>query len=278
MTTVTTSAGSCLHQAALQCLLLANTDEKCNAVRQLALQWRRGELQRDVKASIQRLESPGRPHRPQLVRPTRVPKRGFDSAIGRIRLAHAIAHIEFNAINLALDAVYRFQQMPDQYYTDWLQVAVEEAKHFCLLQAYLQHRDSYYGEYSAHNGLWEMALKTDHDVLVRMALVPRVLEARGLDVTPGMMQRLQSTGDEDLIAILQIIFDEEIGHVRIGSHWFYHLCQQRGLSPEDTFISLLQQYMQSGIAGPFETDARMAAGFTKQEILRLANLATTHNR
>ncbi len=267
------STDDCLHTAALRCLRLASAEEKCDAVQSLVQRWHQGGLQRDVHTPIQRLEVPGRPQRPLLVHPARVPKRSFDSAIGRVRLAHAIAHIEFNAINLALDAVYRFRDQPHQYYTDWLQVAAEEAEHFSLLQQYLRRHDSYYGQYSAHNGLWEMALKTDHDVLVRMALVPRVLEARGLDVTPGMIRRLQAAGDEELVAILQRIFDDEIGHVRIGSHWFFRLCEQRGLDAEETFVSLLQQYMQQGIAGPFEMDARMAAGFTEQEMLRLRSLS-----
>ena len=262
-----------LHDCALHCLLLNQPEDKADCVRQLAALWRQQQLQAVDSAPARPLPIPGRPQQPELVSPTQLPRRGFHTAEGRVRLAHAIAHIEFNAINLALDAVYRFRGMPAQYYSDWLQVAEEEAKHFGLLSRYLQNHDASYGDFPAHNGLWEMALKTDHDVLVRMALVPRVLEARGLDVTPGMIRRLQGAGDDELIAILQVIFDEEIGHVKIGSHWFYHVCQQRGLNPADTFVSLLQQYMTQGVAGPFELDARRAAGFTEQEMQRLAQLA-----
>ena len=263
-----------LHDCALYCLMLNEPADKADCVRQLASLWRQQQLQAIDATAARPLPIPGRPQRPVMAPPSQLPKRGFHTAEGRVRLAHAIAHIEFNAINLALDAVYRFRGMPAQYYSDWLQVAEEEAKHFGLLSRYLQDHDASYGDFPAHNGLWEMALKTDHDVLVRMALVPRVLEARGLDVTPGMIRRLQSTGDAELIAILQVIFDEEIGHVKIGSHWFYHVCQQRGLNPADTFVTLLQQYMTQGIAGPFELDARRAAGFTEQEMQRLAQLAT----
>ena len=182
---------------------------------------------------------------------------------------HAIAHIEFNAINLALDAVYRFQDMPEQYYTDWIRVAEEEAKHFTILSDYLESHSMSYGDLPAHNGLWEMAVKTDFDVLVRMALVPRVLEARGLDVTPGMMKKLQPTGDTRLIEILQIIFDEEIGHVKIGTHWYKSLCAERQLEPEQAFLQLIDKYMQGAKFGPFETEARIQAGFSHEEMARL---------
>jgi uncharacterized ferritin-like protein (DUF455 family) len=186
-----------------------------------------------------------------------------------LTLVHAITHIEFNAINLALDAVYRFQSMPQQYYLDWCKVAAEEAKHFTLLSDYLNANGMVYGDLPAHNGLWEMAVKTDFDVLVRMALVPRVLEARGLDVTPGMIKKLETTGDNQLIDILQIIFEDEIGHVKIGSYWYKYLCEQRGLEPEKTFIDLIDKYMQGAHFGPFETQARLDAGFSEQEMQSL---------
>jgi uncharacterized ferritin-like protein (DUF455 family) len=185
---------------------------------------------------------------------------------GRLALVHAIAHIEFNAINLALDAVYRFQNMPQQYYRDWCRVAAEEAQHFTMLSDYLKSHGVNYGDFTAHNGLWEMAVKTDQDVMVRMALVPRVLEARGLDVTPTMIKKLSSTGDTELIAILQKIFDDEIGHVKIGSYWYKQLCEERELDSEKTFLKLINQYMQGAKFGPFETEAREKAGFSKKEM------------
>jgi len=246
---------------------------KVDAVRVLQQDWSNGTLTCDSSSDVRSITVPGRPERPRLVSPAEVPKRKAGSTEGRIRLVHAIAHIEFNAINLALDAVYRFRDMPDQYYSDWLQVAREEALHFSLLEHYLLERGSYYGEFSAHNGLWEMAVKTDADVLVRMALVPRVLEARGLDVTPTMIAQLQGVGDEALVDILKIIFHDEIGHVRIGNHWYHHCCRERGLEPTETFFSLLDEYMGGPLPGPFETEARLDAGFTHNE-LELLNANT----
>lgn len=186
-------------------------------------------------------------------------------------LCHALAHIEFNAINLALDAVYRFRDMPIDYYTDWLKVAAEEALHFSLLNKYLVDQNVSYGDYDAHNGLWEMAVKTDHDVLVRMALVPRVLEARGLDVTPGMINKLERIGDTKLVDILQVIYRDEIGHVKIGSCWFNYLCEQRSLLPDETFSDLLDEYMEGACFGPFDDAVRLQAGFSKRELTDLMN-------
>lgn len=225
----------------------------------------------DYNKYVEVVTIPGRPKRPELVDPKDVPRRNFSSLKGRLSLVHAIAHIEFNAINLALDAVYRFQDMPEQYYRDWCQVAAEEAQHFTMLSDYLESHGVRYGDFSAHNGLWEMAVKTDSDVLIRMALVPRVLEARGLDVTPSMIDKLQSTGDSELISILQKIFDDEIGHVKIGTYWYKALCKQRNLDSEKTFIDLINQYMQGARFGPFEIEARLQAGFTEEEMQSLLN-------
>mgnify|MGYP001822859595 FL=1 len=255
-----------LFERALACLLLDDPQQKVDAVLSLQVDWLTGKLDLNPLSDVMSLPVPGRPDKPELVDARDVPRRSFTSLKGRLTLVHAIAHIEFNAINLALDAVYRFQDMPEQYYTDWLRVTTEEAKHFTMLSDYLESHEMSYGDLAAHNGLWEMAVKTDFDVLVRMALVPRVLEARGLDVTPGMIRKLQSTGDERLIDILKIIFDEEIGHVKIGTHWFKTLCGQRGLEPESTFLRLIDEYMQGARFGPFETEARIEAGFSQQEM------------
>jgi len=260
-----------LFSNAYDCLLVADSKAKVAAAISLQKAYLDGQLSLDVLPEIKPLPVPGRPEKPQLVDPKAVPRRNFSTLKGRLTLVHAIAHIEFNAINLALDAIYRFQSMPEQYYVDWCQIAAEEAKHFTLLSDYLNDHGMAYGDLSAHNGLWEMAVKTDFDVLVRMALVPRVLEARGLDVTPGMINKLQSTDDTQLIAILQLIFDEEIGHVRIGSHWYKYLCEQRQLEPEDTFLDLIEKHMQGASFGPFETQARLDAGFSAQEMQNLLN-------
>ena len=211
----------------------------------------------------------GRPARPELVHPSRLPRRGLGSEAGRAALLHAVAHIEFNAINLALDAALRFPGMPPAFYRDWLSVAADEARHFRLLADRLAEIDTAYGDLPAHDGLWEMAEKTAHDPLVRMALVPRVLEARGLDVTPGMIERLRQVGDARSVACLEIILDEEVRHVAIGSTWFAYLCRQRGCDPEPTFRRLLDEYYGHGLPGPFNHAARLEAGFSESELRAL---------
>lgn len=213
-----------------------------------------------------RIEIPGRPATPDLVAPTAVPRRRLGSVAGRIALIHAIAHIEFNAINLALDAVYRFAGMPKDYYLDWARVAADESRHFSMLSRRLEQLGSHYGAMPAHNGLWEMALKTDEDCLARMALVPRVLEARGLDVTPDMISRLDAQGDHETVALLKIILDEEVAHVRIGTRWFHHCCALEALEPDQTFIQLLSEHMADRIRPPLNDSARRAAGFSDQEM------------
>ena len=260
-----------LFEQALSCLLIDDPQKKAEAVFVLQKRWLEGQLNCLPLSEILPLSSPGRPALPILVDPRDVPRRNFSSLKGRLSLVHAIAHIEFNAINLALDAIYRFQDMPEQFYTDWCLIAAEEAQHFTLLSDYLLSHSVSYGDFPAHNGLWEMAVKTDFDVMVRMALVPRVLEARGLDVTPGMINKLEPTGDISLIEILQKIFDEEIGHVRIGSYWYKSLCEERQLEPDKTFLQLIGKNMAGAKYGPFETEARLEAGFSHEEMLGLLN-------
>lgn len=212
----------------------------------------------------------GRPAGPELVPPHRVPKRGLGSQQGRAALVHAIAHIEFNAVNLALDAAWRFRDMPEDFYLDWLSVAADEARHFQMLEGRLEALGYEYGDFSAHNGLWEMAEKTAASCLERMALVPRVLEARGLDVTPGMIKRLRQAGDEQTVKVLEIILEEEVRHVEIGSRWFRYCCSLDGRDPESTFGQLLARHFQGGLRGPFNHAARKRAGFTEAELRSLS--------
>jgi uncharacterized ferritin-like protein (DUF455 family) len=219
------------------------------------------------------IDQPGQPPSLILVPPHQVPRRRMDTQAGRAALVHALAHIEFNAINLALDAVHRFPAMPRDYQADWLRVADEEALHFSLLSAYLQTLGAGYGDLPAHNGLWDMALKSAHDPLVRMALVPRVLEARGLDVTPGMITRLRQHDDETSAAILARILDEEIAHVAAGSRWFEWHCSERGLEPLPTFRALLAAHGQAVLHGPFNHAARHEAGFSRRELEALEAMA-----
>jgi len=220
----------------------------------------------DSDIPVKHLLIPGRPDKPELVQPRELPRRGLNTLEGRATLLHAICHIEFNAINLALDAIYRFRNMPTQYYFDWLKVAKEEAEHFSLLNDYINDLGFSYGQFPAHNGLWEMAVDTEHDVLIRMALVPRVLEARGLDVTPGIMKKFESVNDTRANEILTVIQREEVGHVEIGSHWFRYCCEQRNVDCDETFRNLLQQYLKSGIKKPINVEARLKAGFSQKEL------------
>lgn len=212
-----------------------------------------------------RIEHPGRPDAPVLVAPAQLAQRKLHHAEGRAALVHAVAHIEFNAINLAWDAVYRFPGMPAGYYLDWASVAADEARHFQLLTARLADLGHAYGDFPAHDGLWQMALDTDHDPLVRMALVPRVLEARGLDVTPGMIERLRRVGDAETVAALDVILREEVRHVAIGSRWFSYLCNQRGLDTADEFLRLVREHAVV-LRLPFNQTARLAAGFASAEL------------
>jgi uncharacterized ferritin-like protein (DUF455 family) len=218
------------------------------------------------------IDQPGRPAKPELIPPHRVPRRRADTVRGRAALVHALAHIEFNAINLALDAAHRFAGMPPAYYADWLRVAAEEALHFDLLNTHLATLGCAYGDFPAHNGLWDMALKTAHDPLVRMALVPRVLEARGLDATPLIVDKLQAANDLRMVEILAVIERDEIGHVAIGSRWFGWLCAARGLEPEATFRQLLVDYDAPPLKPPFNLAARRQAGFSEPELDWLSGL------
>jgi len=251
------------------CLAAGDPAEKIRLTEATLKAWRAGLLSLD-SGEVADIGEPGRPLLPQLVHPREVPRRRLRSPKGRAALIHAIAHIEFNAINLALDAVYRFRDLPRDYYEDWLQVAAEEARHFSLLRTRLRELGHEYGDFTAHDGLWDMARKTAHDPLLRMALVPRVLEARGLDVTPGMIARLEQAGDSETVAILQVILRDEVGHVAIGSRWFKYLCGQRGLEPEETFHNLLHAHLSHAPRGPFNDEARLRAGFSARELAMLS--------
>jgi uncharacterized ferritin-like protein (DUF455 family) len=237
---------------------------KCEAT----LAWSQPGLRFDI-AGWQPLSTelfPGRPPRPELVEPAQLARRRLGGEAGRAALVHAIAHIEFNAINLALDAACRFGDMPESYYLDWLSVAADEARHFRMLQQRLHDLGFEYGDFPAHDGLWEMAMRTTGSCLERMALVPRVLEARGLDVTPGMIQRLERAGDTQTIAVLEVILAEEVRHVAIGSHWFEHCCAQAGLEPGATFLDLLDRHYRGRIKGPLTLPDRRRAGFSEHEL------------
>lgn len=264
---------SALFENTAHCLALCSPEEKCAAVTDLWLAVQTGDFEFDQATPVTPIGVAGHPHQPELVAPAKLRRRRLGSEAGRAALVHAVTHIEFNAINLALDAAYRFRGMPQQYYIDWVSVAADEARHFQLLSRRLQSMGFSYGDFPAHNGLWEMAQRTADDCMKRMALVPRVLEARGLDVTPGMIERLQSVGDEETVRILEIILSEEVRHVEVGSHWFRYCCEQRGLEPESTFLNLLKEYFTGTLRGPFNIPARMKAGFTQREMDAISALS-----
>jgi len=227
----------------------------------------------DVTARItDPLDLPGRPDAPELVAPSSLKRRSMQSDAGRAVLLHALAHIEFNAINLALDAVWRFPSMPEAFYSDWFKVAAEEARHFSLLSARLAEFGHAYGDFPAHDGLWEMAERTRGDVLARMALVPRTLEARGLDAAPPIRRRLAQAGDHASAAILDIILHDEIGHVLIGNYWFRHLCDKANADPHVAYEELAERYHAPKLRGPFNFEARRDAGFDEAELRALAGL------
>nr|WP_282452842.1 ferritin-like domain-containing protein [Lysobacter sp. CAU 1642] len=254
-------------------MLAGDPLEKSAAAGALVSDWQAGRLSLDAQRALEPVDAPGRPARPELVPVRQVPHRGLGSAEGRAAFLHAIAHIEFNAINLATDAMARFPGMPEDYYTDWLSVAGDEARHFTMLVKRLAELGYAYGDFVAHNGLWDMAAKTAHSCLARMALVPRVLEARGLDVTPGMIERLRGLGDEASASILEVILAEEIGHVAVGSRWFGWLCAQQGVPPRRTFIGLVREHARGALRGPFNRPARRDAGFDDDELDQLEVLA-----
>jgi uncharacterized ferritin-like protein (DUF455 family) len=256
-----------LFTAARACLDAASPEAKLESTFEAAQAFERGELAIPIDAPApEAIRMPGRPARPKLVHPRELPRRGFGSDEGRAAFIHAVAHIEFNAIDLALDAVYRFRGMPDAYYADWVSVANDEARHFAMLRKRLRDFGHDYGDFDAHNGLWEMAEKTAHDGLARMALVPRVLEARGLDVTPGMIAKLRGLGDDATADILEVILREEVAHVAAGSRWYRWHCERASVDPRMRFRELLRAHAGGVLHGPFNTEARLAAGFDADEL------------
>jgi len=258
-----------LREQALACLLECDPAAKLGMVFEMAQQHRAGNWTVDSTADmVQPPGIPGRPVKPDLVPPLQVGRRSMATVEGRAMLVHALAHIEFNAVNLALDALWRFPGLPDTYYTDWLRVAKEEATHFDMLSQHLATLGHAYGDFPAHNSLWEMVEKTSGDVVARMALVPRTLEARGLDAIPPLRAKLAQAGDLAAAAILDILLVEEEGHVEIGNRWFFHLCAERGLEPMATYDDLTVRYKAPVLKGPFNIEARRRAGFSEAELAR----------
>ena len=269
-----------LHELAARCVGSTSVAEKLALTTDVAARFDAGDTTIDDAttddANIGAAHLPttaGRPETPRLVAPRELPRRGLATQEGRAALVHAVAHIEFNAINLAWDAVARFRGLPLEYYRDWVGVAVDEARHFGWLSARLAELGHAYGDFDAHNGLWDMAIKTADSCLARMALVPRVLEARGLDVTPGMIARLRAAGDETTALILEDILREEVAHVAAGSRWFVWCCEREHVEPGATFEMLVARHFRGALRGPFNTDARLRAGFTLAELASIERVA-----
>ncbi|MDD3352728.1 ferritin-like domain-containing protein [Zoogloea sp.] len=260
-----------LHARAYAALMAPDPVTKCRLASTLQADWLDSERTPPRCSATPVLPVPdaGRPERPELLPHTDLPRRKPGAPGGHAALLHAIAHIEFNAINLALDCIYRYRELPADYYTGWLQVAVEEAYHFGLISDRLADLGHAYGDFPAHRGLWDMAVKTAEDPLIRMALVPRVLEARGLDATPPIVASLRRIGDQASIGVLDIILRDEIGHVALGDRWFRYFCAQRGLEPEATYLELMEAFDAPWPPRPLNAEARRQAGFSEAEIARL---------
>jgi uncharacterized ferritin-like protein (DUF455 family) len=249
-----------LAAAACRVLAAAAPADKIALTRDAVAAWREGRI-----AAVGEAEPPSRPARPtrpELRHPRDMPKRRAGGRLAtRIALLHALAHIELNAIDLAWDAIARFRGLPRGFYDDWLGVAAEEAEHHALLAARLGALGAAYGDLPAHDGLWQAAEETRHDLLARLAIVPLVLEARGLDVTPDMIRRLDAFGDAASAAVLQRIYDDEIGHVAAGMRWFRWEAARRGLEPVEAWRSLVERHFRGRLKPPFNDAARAAAGF-----------------
>ena len=248
----------------------ADPAAKIRAARSTARAWRRGQLAHRFDTALP--DRPARPALPELLQPNQMPRRGKGgSERGRIALLHALAHIEFVAIDLAFDMAGRFgAQFPRAFVDDWISVGADEAMHFALLDRRLRTLGSHYGAMPAHDGLWESAQATAHDPLARLAVVPMVLEARGLDVTPETIHRFRSAGDEASARILQRIFSDEIRHVRAGTIWFEFACSAKGFTPESHWRSLVARHFRGMIKPPFNDSARNSAGLTREYYAALA--------
>jgi uncharacterized ferritin-like protein (DUF455 family) len=257
-----------LRAAALDALTIADPGDRCAAVDAMATI-----TECDPRSLPVAVGSfPARPARPRLVPAKQVPKRGLQSPQGRAALLHSLAHIEFNAIALALDAIWRFGGMPCEYYFDWCGVALDETRHFRLLSQHLATLGHVYGDFDAHDALWEMAARSADDVLERMATVPRTLEARALDASPRVRAGLAAAGDERAAQVLDIILNDEIRHVAIGNRWFNWLCRERGRDPLVVQDEITRRHRLAPPRGPINVAARRAAGFSENEIRILQNL------
>lgn len=255
-----------IFQIAAACLHGSDIDTKLELTHSAWKMHRAGDLEFHSRQPPLAIAETRFPARPVLCDPRKMPRRKLTSPAGMLAFYHAIAHIEFVAIHLAWDILYRFRGMPQAFYQDWLRVAHEEAQHFTLLREQLLNRGCDYGKLSAHRGLWDVAEDTADDLLARLALVPRFMEARGLDVTPGMIDRFRQIDDQQGVAILMRILEDEIGHVALGSRWFSAVCRERGINPERHYRQLIATYFKGKQRGSLNRELRKKAGFSDAEL------------
>lgn len=258
MENIFTIAEFCLHQN--------NIAEKIEMTRHARKLLDNNQLSISSSIPVLPIQKTRFPEKPVLLEPREMPRRRVNSPKGKAAFFHALAHIELVAIYLAWDILYRFRGLPEKFYQDWLKIADEEALHFCMLQEHLLEMGLGYGDLPAHKGLWEHAEDTAGDILARLALVPRCMEARGLDITPVMIEKFRTQGDEKSAKLLSRILDDEVGHVKIGSYWFSNLCQKQGLDQEETYKELITKYFVGKPKGPFNRELRIIAGFSNAEI------------
>ena len=264
MKNVFESAENCLHHSTIDELLVRTHQ---------AWQWAEsGQLSYTSKSNPLPINKVIFPQKPTLLPPKDMPKRKFGTPEGIAAFFHAIAHVEFIAIYLAWDILYRFRNLPDDFYQDWLRIADEEAQHFELIRIHLKSFGLHYGDLPAHNGLWDHATDTADNLLARLAMVPRCMEARGLDVTPAIINKFKHHGDEGSVTLLTRILTDEVGHVERGSYWFKYVCSQQNVEPEAKYRELIDKYYLGGKPkGPFNREMRIIAGFSDAELDWLEN-------
>jgi len=262
-----------LFEEAQRCFLLTDPDEKIEATREVAHRYLAGKLDWQSRDTPIQYKAPGRLDKPQIVTPRKAPKRGFNSPLQRARLLHALTHIELTAVNLAWDTIYRFREMPKAYYDDWAQTAIDEANHFIDLRTLMRQLDFDYGDFNVHDEIWNAAVQTSGDIMDRMAVVHRVLEARALDIVPQSIDRFTAIGEHASARALTTIANDEVAHVSAGSRWFRYRCEQEGLDADSTFFKLVKQYTKGYAKGPFNLEIRREAGFSENELSLLESYA-----
>lgn len=256
-------------ERAIACFLCKDPDEKMALTQETVRLWNEGALLVDHPRELSLFDFPGKAERPLVVLPKDVKKRKLNTTQGQACMLHALAHIEWTAVNLAWDTIIRFHPMPGEFLEDWIRTAEDEARHFIGLRDLIRDRGFDYGDFPVHDQLWQMALKTKESVVDRMGIVHRVLEARALDVVPGIAKKFEELGQSGVVSVLHAIANDEVRHVSASTRWFNYGCQVEQKEPEETFFQLLRKYMQSPLRGPFNHEARLQAGFSINELNRL---------